>query len=210
MRTPIQPILGLSQILLSKTGSIQENNELLDTINRNAKRLSRLTDDILDATRIESKSLGLKKERFNLNDIIINAIDDIILGKDLVNNSNVQLLYEPRDIVLEADKGRMNQVFSNLVSNAIKFTKKGTITIATKIDEVNNQTIISVMDTGQGINPEIWPRLFSKFAAKSETGTGLGLFISKSIVEAHDGKIWAENNADGKGAKFSFSLPIKR
>jgi two-component system sensor histidine kinase VicK len=209
LRTPIQPILGLSQILLSKTGSIQENNELLDTIYRNAKRLSRLTDDILDATRIESKSLELKKERFNLNDIIINAIDDTILGKDLVNSSNVQLLYEPKDIILEADKGRMTQVFSNLISNAIKFTKKGTITIATKIDEGNNQTITSVKDTGQGIDPEIWPRLFSKFAAKSETGTGLGLFISKSIVEAHDGKIWAENNADGKGAKFSFSLPIK-
>jgi signal transduction histidine kinase len=171
--------------------------------------LSRLTDDILDATKIESKSLDLKKERFNLNDIIINAIDDIILGKDLVNSSNVQLLYKPKDIILEADKGRMAQVFSNLISNAIKFTKKGTITIATKIDEGNNQTIISVKDTGQGIDPEIWPRLFSKFAAKSETGTGLGLFISKSIVEAHDGKIWAENNADGKGAKFSFSLPIK-
>ncbi len=209
LRTPIQPILGLSQILLSKTGSIQENNELLDTINRNAKRLSRLTDDILDATKIESKSLELKKERFNLNNIIINAIDDIILGKDLVNSSNVQLLYEPKDIVLEADKGRMSQVFSNLISNAIKFTKKGTITIATKIDEGNNQTIISVKDTGQGIDPEILPRLFSKFAAKSETGNGLGLFISKSIVEAHDGKIWAEDNADGKGAKFSFSLPIK-
>ncbi|HYT01972.1 MAG TPA: HAMP domain-containing sensor histidine kinase [Candidatus Acidoferrum sp.] len=209
LRTPIQPILGLSQILLSRTGSIQENNELLDTINRNAKRLSRLTDDILDVTKIESKSLELKKERFNLNNIIINAIDDIILGKDLVNSSNVQLLYEPKDIVLEADKGRMSQVFSNLISNAIKFTKKGTITIATKIDEGNNQTIISVKDTGQGIDPEILPRLFSKFAAKSETGTGLGLFISKSIVEAHDGKIWAENNADGKGAKFSFSLPIK-
>ena len=209
LRTPIQPILGLSQILLSKTGSIQENNELLDTINRNAKRLSRLTDDILDVTKIESKSLELKKERFNLNDIIINAIDDIILGKDLVNSSNVQLLYEPKDIVLDADKGRMTQVFSNLISNAIKFTKKGTITIATKIDEDNNQIIISVKDTGQGIDPEIWPRLFSKFAAKSETGTGLGLFISKSIVEAHDGKIWAENNADGKDAEFSFSLPIK-
>jgi two-component system, OmpR family, sensor histidine kinase VicK len=207
LRTPIQPILSLSQILLSKTGTIQENNELLDTINRNAKRLSRLTDDILDVTKIESKSLELKKERVNLNNIIINAIDDTILGS--VNISNVQLLYEPKDIVLEADKGRMTQVFSNLISNAIKFTKKGTITIATKIDEDNNQIIISVKDTGQGIDPEIWPKLFSKFAAKSETGTGLGLFISKSIVEAHGGEIWAENNADGKGAKFSFSLPIK-
>ena len=171
--------------------------------------MSRLTDDILDATKIESKSLELKKELFNLNDIIINAMDDIILGKDLVNSENVQLLYEPQDILLEADKGRITQVISNLLSNAVKFTKKGTITIATKIDEGNNQIVISVKDTGHGIDPEILPKLFSKFAAKSETGTGLGLFISKSIVEAHDGKIWAENNADGKGAKFSFSLPIK-
>ena len=186
--------------------------ELMDKHRKGEHKGIRLvtTDDILDVTKIESKSLELKKERFNLNNIIINAIDDIILGKDLVNSSNVQLLYEPKDIVLEADKGRMSQVFSNLISNAIKFTKKGTITIATKIDEGNNQTIISVKDTGQGIDPEILPRLFSKFAAKSETGTGLGLFISKSIVEAHDGKIWAENNADGKGAKFSFSLPIKK
>jgi two-component system sensor histidine kinase VicK len=207
LRTPIQPILGLSQILLSKTGSIQENNELLDTINRNAKRLSRLTDDILDATKIESKSLELKKERFNLNNIIINAIDDIILGKDLVNSSNVQLIYEPKDIVLEADKGRMTQVFSNLISNAIKFTKIGTITIATKIED-NNQIIISVKDTGSGIDPEILPELFSKFTAKPRSGTGLGLFISKSIVEAHGGKIWAENNSDSKGTTFTFILPL--
>ena len=208
LRTPIQPILGLSQILLSKTGRIEEYNEFLDTINRNAKRLNRLSDDILDATKIESKSLGLKKERFNLNDIIINAIDDIILGKDLVDSRSVQLLYEPQDIVLEADKGRTTQVISNLLSNAIKFTKEGTITIATKIDEDNNQIIISVKDTGIGIDPEILPQLFSKFITKSFSGTGLGLFISKSIVEAHGGRIWAENNSDGKGTTFTFILPL--
>ncbi len=170
--------------------------------------MSRLTDDILDATKIESKSLELRKEQFNLNDIIINAIDDTILGKDLVNSSNVQLLYEPKDIALDADKGRMTQVFSNLLSNAVKFTKKGTISIATRIDEDNNQIIISVKDTGSGIDPEILPELFSKFTAKSFSGTGLGLYISKSIVEAHGGKIWAENNSDGKGTTFTFILPL--
>ena len=132
LRTPIQPILGLSQLLLSKTESIEQYSELLHSINRNARRLNHLSDDILDATKIESKSLELKKERFNLNDIIINAMDDIILGKSVVNSKNVQLLYEPLDIELEADKGRMSQVISNLLSNAIKFTKKGTITIASK------------------------------------------------------------------------------
>ena len=207
LRTPIQPILGLSHLLLSKTGSIEQYNELLETINRNAKRLNRLSDDILDATKIESKSLELKKERFNLNDIILNAMDDIKLSKDFVNR-NVQLLYQPQDIVLDADKGRTSQVISNLLSNAIKFTKIGFITIATRI-EGNNHILISVKDTGSGIDPEILPELFSKFTARSFSGTGLGLFISKSIVEAHGGKIWAENNSDGKGTTFTFSLPLR-
>ena len=135
-------------------------------------------------------------------------MDDIILGKDLVDSRNIQLLYQPQDVILEVDKGRITQVISNLLTNAIKFTKKGIITVTTIIDEDNNQIIIRVKDTGSGIDPEILPELFSKFTAKSFSGTGLGLFISKSIVEAHGGKIWAENNADGKGATFTFSLPI--
>ncbi len=209
LRTPIQPILGLSQLLLSKTGNIEEYNELLDSINRNARRLNRLSDDILDATKIESKSLELKKERFNINDIIINALDDIILSKSVVNGKDVQLLYEPLDVELEADKGRMSQVISNLLSNAIKFTKKGTITIAAKIEE-GTRILISVKDTGTGIDPEILPELFSKFMTKSFSGVGLGLFISKSIVEAHGGKIWAENNSDGNGTTFTFTLPLNQ
>ena len=110
LRTPIQPILGLSQLLLSKTGNIEQYKGLHYAINRNAKRLNRLSDDILDATKIESKSLELKKERFNLNDIIIHAMNDIILGKSLVRSKNVQLIYEPQDVKLEADKGRISQV----------------------------------------------------------------------------------------------------
>lgn len=208
LRTPIQPIIGLSQILLSKTGNIEQYNEMLDVINRNANRLNRLSDDILDVTKIESKSLELKKERFNLNHIILNAIDDIILSKEFVDNKSVQLLYQPQDIVLELDKGRMSQVISNILSNAIKFTKKGSIGVETKIEEDANQVIVNVKDSGSGIDHEILPKLFSKFTTKSFSGTGLGLFISKSIIEAHGGKIWAENNADGIGATFSFSIPI--
>src|SRR2546422_965406 len=162
-----------------------------------AKRLSRLTDDILDATRIESKSLLLKKDRFNLKYVILNALDDIIMSRDL-NGENVRLLYHPQDFLLEADKRRITQVISNLLSNAIKFTEKGTINITTKIDEDKDLITIGVKDTGIGIDPEILPKLFSRFAAKSFSGTGLGLFISKSIVEAHGGEIWAENNASGE------------
>jgi signal transduction histidine kinase len=112
------------------------------------------------------------------------------------------------DFLVEADKGRLNQVISNLLNNAIKFTQKGSIVISSQIKYNDNNVIVSVKDTGIGIDQEIMSRLFSKFASKSFIGTGLGLFISKSIIEAHGGKIWAENNPDGKGAAFSFALPL--
>jgi two-component system sensor histidine kinase VicK len=114
-------------------------------------------------------------------------------------------------IQVEGDKNRLTQVISNLLSNAVKFTKEGEITIRAEIED--GKALVTVKDTGQGIDPEIMPRLFTKFAAKSETGTGLGLFISKSIVEAHGGKIWAKNNVDydgKKGATFTFSVPLTK
>jgi signal transduction histidine kinase len=94
------------------------------------------------------------------------------------------------------------------LDNAVKFTKEkgGTISALTEIKE--NQAIVKIKDTGKGIDVGMIPRLFSKFATKSERGTGLGLFISKSIVEAHGGKIWAENNKDEEGATFTFTLPM--
>ena len=210
LRTPIQPILGITHILRSTTTDSRQQ-ELLDVVIRNAKRLNKLSDEILDVTRLESHKLELKKETFNLNDIILNAMDDITLSKDF-STKNIQLLYEPRDILLEADKSRIAEVISNLLSNAIKFTQKGTITISVKISKTNknnvkNWVVVSMKDTGQGIDINILPRLFTKFVSKSHHGTGLGLFISKGIVEAHLGKIWAKNNVDGVGATFSFSLP---
>src|SRR5919107_122341 len=237
LRTPIQPILGLAEVLSSNKGRIEQYNELIDAIIRNAKRLQRLTEDILDVTKIESNSLILNKQQFNLNDIITNTINDIIVKKDF-NSENVKILYEPSNniqdknnnniILVQADRSRLTQVISNLLSNAVKFTKKGTIRVTTQIKEKeeeeekqddqndyrdsdnyggNKVVVISIKDTGSGISPEIFPRLFSKFASNSFEGTGLGLFIAKSIVEAHGGKIWAENNADGKGATFVLSLP---
>ncbi|HKG40671.1 MAG TPA: HAMP domain-containing sensor histidine kinase [Nitrososphaeraceae archaeon] len=211
LRTPIQPILGISRVLRSKIKN-DEQLVLLDIIIRNAKRLQRLTEDILDVARIESRSLKLNNELFELNGIILNVIQDV---KDRIDNLKVKLLYDVNDvkgdiISVEADKGRMIQVISNLLNNAIKFTKEGSISINIERKEDNQHVIISVKDTGEGINPEILPILFSKYATKSfeGSGLGLGLFICKSIVEAHGGKIWAENNSDGKGATFAFSLPI--
>jgi signal transduction histidine kinase len=142
-----------------------------------------------------------------LSDVIKNAINDIATNKE--ESNNLKLLFQSEeDIFIEADRSRLTQVISNLLSNAVKFTKEegGTITITT--EKKDTQVIVKIKDTGTGIDPEILPRLFSKFATKSFEGTGLGLFIAKNIVEAHDGKIWAENNADGKGATFSFSLQL--
>ena len=207
LRTPIQPILGLSGVLQSKIKD-KELYALIDIIGRNAKRLQRLTEDILDVTRIESHSLRLRKEEFNLNDVIINCINDITTNRnyDTKGKDDVKILYEPRDIFLKADKERLSQVISNLLSNAFKFTTNGTISISS--DKRDSQVEVMIKDTGTGIDQDLFLRLFTKFASKSYSGTGLGLFITKSIIEAHGGKIWAENNTDGNGATFTFNLPI--
>jgi len=209
LRTPIQPILSITQILRSSINDNQQQ-KLPDVIVRNAKRLNRLSDEILDVTKLESQTLELKKEQFNLNDIILHAMDEIVLSEKFISKY-LQLSYEPRDILLQADKSRIAEVISNSFSNAIKFTQKGKITInvesKTKKNNIKNWVIVSVKDTGQGIDVSMFPRLFTKFASKSYHGTGLGLFISKGIVEAHLGKIWGKNNVDGIGATFSFSLP---
>jgi signal transduction histidine kinase len=205
LRTPIQPILGLSEVLLSKIKN-KDEHELIDVIARNAKRLQRLTEDILDVTKIESQSLHLQKEKFNFSEVIMNVVSNYESQIKRIKDVKVSLISEG-DFHVEADKERLNQVVSNLIDNAIKFTQEGSIVISSqRIDDDN--VFVSIKDTGTGIDPEIMPRLFSKFATKSFTGTGLGLFISKKIIEAHGGRIWAENNSGGNGATFSFSLPI--
>jgi signal transduction histidine kinase len=214
LRTPIMPILGEAEYIEhqfnDRKRKVVVENEQIALIIRNAKRLERLASDILDVSKIESQSLKLNKERFNLNNVLFDTIQDIRnrLSDDNGLDGRVKVYYKPTDIIVEADKGRITQVVSNLLNNAVKFTEEGVISVSAekKVDQV----IVSIRDTGQGIALEISPRLFSKFTTKSETGTGLGLFISKSIVEAHGGKIWAENNSDGKGATFSFSIPLTR
>jgi signal transduction histidine kinase len=212
LRTPIQPILGLAQVLRSRRDKDNNNSKemaeevyLLDVMIRNARRLQRLAEDILDVTKIESHSLILRKERFNLIDLMSEVIQDI---RNQINNGKVKLIHQfDKDFIfVEADRSRISQVVYNLLSNSLKFTEEGTISVV--VEEKDSHATISIKDAGTGIDSEIFPRLFSKFASKSFEGTGLGLFISKSIIEDHGGKIWAENNVDGKGATFSFSLPL--
>jgi signal transduction histidine kinase len=223
LRSPIQPILGLSEFLRSNKGrennnssnsaamSLEKEEELLDVIVRNSKRLRQLAEDILDVAKIEGGSLFLKKEKFNIKEMITEILSEY--EQKIKNIKNIKLSYYSQgndSITIEADRSRLCQVIYNLLSNAVKFTNDGSITvIAEKKDKDDNFILLSIRDTGTGIDSEMLPKLFTKFATKSQTGgTGLGLFISKSIIERHGGKMWAENNSDGKGATFAFSLPI--
>ncbi len=210
LRTPIQPILSMADLLKSKSTNKQDQ-ELLNITIRNAKRLQGLADNILDASKIESRSLELKLGLYDLNDIIINVINDLVLDKNFTNKNGVKLKYEPETIYVNVDKVRLSQVISNLLNNAIKNTSEGSITV--EAQNIDSKAVVSVRDTGKGIDPELYPKLFTKFATKSPTGgTGLGLFISKSIIEAHGGKIWVENNPSGYGlgTVFKFTLPLDK
>jgi two-component system, OmpR family, sensor histidine kinase VicK len=203
LRTPIQPILGLSEVLKDFVHKDPEK-VYVEMILRNAKRLEKLTEDLLDVTRIESHLLHLNKVLFNLKDVIVAQIKDYQKQAD---DNRIELHYDGKDVSVNADKARITQVIANLLRNAINFTERGG-SISITSDTNNDQVVIRMRDTGIGISPEIYPKLFTKFATKSQKGTGLGLFISKSIIEAHAGKIWAENNKNDNGATFSFTLPL--
>ncbi len=223
LRNPIQPILGLSDILLRSDSSLDrryvnqdKQKELIEIIARNARRLQQLTEDILDVTRIEGRTLKLNKENFVLVEIMREMVEDYTTDIRTSNRNIIIAFSSPKElesIQIVADQDRIKQVITNLVDNAIKFTEKGTITITTEIGDGYDHITVKVKDTGSSIDPEIVPKLFTKFATKSDKGTGLGLYICKGIIEAHGGEIYAENNsseygANGGGATFSFSLPL--
>jgi signal transduction histidine kinase len=221
LRTPTQAILTFADLL----PSYPDKKEIIETIQRNARRLKRLIRDILDVTKIESQKLVLRKEIFNVTDLVYSIIEEYreqIKKSPLCKNIKFYFLFpNEKDLFVYADKERITQVISNLLDNSIKFIEdEGSIYISIKkisrSDRIKyntdlnkeDQVIISIRDTGTGILEEIYPKLFTKFATKSITGTGLGLYISKSIIEAHGGQIWAENNDKDKGAKFSLRMPL--
>ncbi len=225
LRTPIVPIITLTELLynkITKENKTQKNlskesekkQEFLQVILRNCYRLHRLTEDILDVTKIESQTLKLNKERVQLNEIIMNVVNDYkdIISKKRYGSDKIRIVYElsKDNTFVNADKVRLIQVLSNLLDNALKFTKEGNIIITTKKLKENEEIMVSIKDSGTGIDPEILPQLFTKFATKSEQGTGLGLFISKNIIEAHGGIMRGENNSESNGSTFYFTLPIWR
>jgi two-component system sensor histidine kinase VicK len=233
LRTPVQPLLGMTDILMSQFEEDQQQQEQegeggagntknkkeeivvtkdeIEMIARNAKRLERLTSDILDVSRIESNALKLNLELIDLNEKIRTVVNDELSA--IPQGKELKIIFDQREstpLLVRGDKSRLFEVLSNLIRNAIKFTDSGgTITVTAEKTATKNEAIVSIKDTGKGIDREILPRLFTKFASKSENGTGLGLFLSKAIIEAHGGRIWAENNNEEKGATFRFRLPLR-
>jgi signal transduction histidine kinase len=221
LKTPVEPLLLGSEQLKD----MLPNNEIVSIIFRSAKKLQALSNTILDAARVESGTFKIYREHVNIKDIISDALEITNCCTASYNKSDndyningLNIINEVKDIFIDADKDRITQVVSNLLNNSMKSIEEEqeqqedeaerVISIVTQI-RGNSELVVSVSDNGKGIDSEIMPRLFTKFATKSFDGTGLGLFISKSIVEAHGGKMWAENNTDGKkGATFSFSLPV--
>ncbi len=235
LRTPVQPLLGMTDILMSQFEEDQQQQEEqegeggagntknkkeeivvtkdeIEMIARNAKRLERLTSDILDVSRIESNALKLNLELIDLNEKIRTVVNDEL--SSIPQGKELKITFDQREstpLLVRGDKSRLFEVLSNLIHNAIKFTDSGgTITVTAEKTATKNEAIVSIKDTGKGIDREILPRLFTKFASKSENGTGLGLFLSKGIIEAHGGRIWADNNNnEEKGATFRFTLPLR-
>jgi len=205
LRTPSQSIIGYSELLKD---SPKRNKKYEEAISRNAERLYSLVTNMLSVARIESQTMKLNKTFFDLNVKIQNVINDVVISPD--KRDKVEIKFKPIGrINILADKEKIFQVFANLLNNAIKFTGHGTITITLEQNDKTDEGIITFKDSGMGINQEIIPHLFSKFKTKSEKGLGLGLFISKSIIEAHQGKLEAYNNVDSNGATFVVTLPLQ-
>jgi len=211
LRTPIMPILGEAELIeneISDNESARVGKEQISSIIRNAKRLDRLAADILDVSNIEGKSLKLNKTIFDIDEILSQLVKEYSrqIENDTANNKKLRIFYEPIQVKILADKYRITQVISNIINNSIKFTDQGTISIIGS--ENSDELTIKISDTGKGIDKEIINRLFDKFVSRSEQGTGLGLFISKNIIESHGGKINGFNNENGTGATFVFTLPL--
>jgi signal transduction histidine kinase len=236
LRTPIMPILGGLELIESKLGAVDSSIKgELAIISRNAERLLKLSEDILQASRIETGRLRLYVEQINLNMLVSEAITDVekkygqvakapavetadmrslimhIVGERAKSDARKVITFEPGEpkMMIECDRGKVGEVLFNLIDNAMKFIdeREGSVVVSTHLSGPNVN--VSVRDNGRGIDPSIKDRMFEKFTTRSEKGSGLGLFIAKSIVEAHGGTIWAGNNSDGRGATFSFSLPLR-
>jgi signal transduction histidine kinase len=213
LRNPVQSLLGFSDILTKLIGNTEMYKHPMEAISRNTKRLKRLVDIVLDISQLDKDLLILNKEPINLKELITEIMinyRDRIKG-DRKFNTVFEDSSAPNDNkILNADKSRLTQVIISLIDNAVEFTKdEDEIIINMKKINKEKEIEVTISDPGHGIHPDDLPLLFTRFIKKSSRGTGLGLYISKKIIEAHGGRIWAKNNQDGNGVTFGFGLPVQ-
>ena len=207
IQNPIQSILGLAEVMLSnknlEAGHIED---LVKIIIKNSKKIKFLTDNILEAAHIESQLLPLEMEEFDLVELVKDLLKD--LNNQIQNKKTIlNLKFNEDSILIVADKLRLNQVFLNIINNAINVEQKEGEIIVFLEKQDDNTVLVRITDDGPGIPSNIKDKVFTKFVTGSKSGTGLGLYICKNIIEKHGGKIWAENNKN-KGANFNFTIPI--
>lgn len=205
LRTPVLPIMLSAESLAERL----TEDESVQVILRNATRLTRLANNILDASKLESKTLNLQRQKTSIVRIAEEAIADARLKIPHERSLGIRLksALSPDSENLSVDRARIRQVLENLLDNAVHSTDTGKITISLEPEkDAQDHIRVSVIDSGKGIDPSVKDKLFGKFVSTKAKGTGLGLYLCKGIVEAHGGRMWAENNADGKGATFAFTL----
>jgi two-component system sensor histidine kinase VicK len=203
LRTPVQAIINYAELAKDYK---EKREEYYDKLLKSVLRLHKLTEDILDAARIESRTLRLHKEIFLLNEVLRASLDE---QRKSASTKLLKLyLEQPEPVYIFGDKSRISQVLANLITNAIKFTEAGSVKVGARLDHKQGKVVIKVTDTGIGIERSMIPHLFGRFMAKSESGTGLGLFISKNIIKEHGGRIWVDRSEPGRGSTFAFELPV--
>jgi signal transduction histidine kinase len=203
MKTSIQAILTYSELLQNKYDKSRE--EYVKAILRNAQRLKMLSDNLTDFTKIDSHTMKLKKEQFDIGALVVTLVKDFE-SMNKHNESKIKITVQsPKQVLVNADAQKLTQVILNLLDNAVKFTSDGEISI--KLEQDENSVRVTMTDTGSGIDNKIKLNLFNKFTTSSYSGTGLGLYICKNIIESHNGRIWAKNNESKNGATFSFIIP---
>ena len=213
LRNPVQSLLGFSDILIKLIGNIELYKHPMEAISRNTKRLKRLVDIILDISQLDNDLLILNKEPINLKELITEIMINYQDRKK--GDRKFNIVFEdssaPNDSkILNADKSRLTQVIINLIDNALEFTKdEDEIIINMKKINKGKEIEVTISDPGHGIHPDDLHILFTRFIKKSSRGTGLGLYVSKKIIEAHGGRIWAKNNQNGNGVTFGFGLLVQ-
>ena len=213
LRSPLNPILGWSELLNSHKLSEEDTHRALETIKRNAKLQAQLIDDLLDISRITQGKLRLENRPVPLADLLDTLIETVQLTAE-AKGIDLQTQLDSREIVVAGDPMRLQQVFWNLLSNAVKFTpRQGEVEV--RLTQSEQEAILTVRDTGCGISPEVLPHLFERFwqaerdTTRTHGGLGLGLAIAKNLVEMHGGTIEATSAGLEQGATFTVRLPLQ-